>query len=82
MKTTKAKISVTIDPRLLHQLDQAAEAGKTSKSALMEKAIRILMEKLLEEDAQKIASMQVDDPAIEEAWLNINDSIPEWEWKE
>lgn len=82
MKTVKSKVSFTIDPSLLHMLDQAAEAEKTSKSALLEKAVKILMEKMLEEEAGKIASMQVDDPAIEEAWLNNISPIPEWEWKE
>ncbi len=81
MKITKAKVSFTIDPRLLHQLDQAAEAGKTSKSALMEKALKILMEKLLEEDAKKIAKMKFDDLPTEKEWASIEPN-DEWVWNE
>ena len=45
-----AKLSITLSAPLAHMLEDAAKSRNTSKSALIEKAVNLLMEKMLEEE--------------------------------
>ena len=82
MKAAQTKITLTMDPYLAQWLDLAAKTYGTPKSVLLKKAVEVLKEKMLEEEGKKIASMQIDDPAIEKAWLDMNDLDPKLDWRD
>lgn len=83
MSATKTKLSFTVSNNLAHLLETVARDSKVPKSQLIEEALNLWHIQRLEEDAKKIASMQIDDPAIEQAWLDMDlNLLNEWEWKE
>lgn len=83
MPAAKTKMSITVSNYLAHLIETTAKATSTSKSELIEKALKLWHEKCLEEDAKKMAAMELDDPTIEKAWIEADlDLSNEWEWKE
>jgi predicted transcriptional regulator len=71
MATTKARISVTINPELAALLDEIAEADKVSRSEIVERSLQEMMDRRMKREAKIIASMTFDDLPSEEEWLII-----------
>ena len=71
MGATKKRISVTIIPTLAEFLEEFAKQTNTTKSAVVESALKYLSEKRLANDAKKLANMKFDDLPTEDEWLQI-----------
>lgn len=71
----KTRISITIDPSLNHMLDNISKISDQSKSSLVEKAIKDLLYKKMEEDAKALGKMVADDLPTEDEWLVLMPKI-------
>lgn len=68
---TKLRISVTIIPSVNTMLEVLSRRTGLSKSALVEKALKDLLDKQLEADAKVLATLEADDLPTEDEWLLI-----------
>jgi len=71
MAVTKTKISVTISKVLADLLEEMAEKMQVPKSALVEDALKPLIERRLEADAKALASLSANDLPSEEEWMSV-----------
>jgi metal-responsive CopG/Arc/MetJ family transcriptional regulator len=71
MKATKARISVTIMPDLARLLEEIAELENVSKSEIVERSLKEMMDDRMAKDARALAAMTFDDLPSEDEWLQI-----------
>ncbi|MDP4007662.1 MAG: ribbon-helix-helix protein, CopG family [Candidatus Peregrinibacteria bacterium] len=71
----KFKISVTILPSINAMLDQLAENMNTSKSSIVEAALRNYIDQRLEQEAKELSKITCDDLPSEDEWLLLGDEI-------
>ena len=76
---TKLRISVTIIPSVNDMLEMLSERTGLSKSALVEKALKDLLNKQLEDDAKILAKLDAEDLPTEDEWLMIQPPLPEYD---
>ena len=76
---TKLRISVTIIPSVNDMLDILSKRTGLSKSALVEKALKDLLNRQLETDAKILAKLQADDLPTENEWLMIQSSLKDYD---
>jgi metal-responsive CopG/Arc/MetJ family transcriptional regulator len=69
MGATKTRISVTIIPYLAKMLDEIAEQEGCSKSEIVERSLKEMMDERMTSDAKALAKMTFDDLPSEEDWL-------------
>lgn len=68
---SKTRISITINPVTNEMLDNLTQTSGVSKSSLIEKAIKDLLNAQLERDAKSLSKMKFDDLPNEDEWLAI-----------
>lgn len=68
---SKSKICITIMKQLEDQLSRLANDEKTTKSALIEKAVSFWLANKLKSDAKKMASLRFEDLPDEDEWSQI-----------
>ena len=78
----KFRICVTIMPSINAALERLAYDKNTSKSAVVEEALKNFIGTQLENDARKLAEMQFDDVPTEEEWLALELDDNLWTWDE
>ena len=78
MAVTKTKISVSISNMLAMFLEEQAKLENTSKSALVEKSLKQMIDDRMEKEAKIIAKTKFDDLPTEDEWLEIQSELPEW----
>lgn len=71
MAATKTRISVTISPELAQLLEETAEVDKVSKSEIVERSLKEMMNDRMARDAKELAAMTFDDLPGEDEWLII-----------
>lgn len=71
MGLTKTRISVTIIPQLAKMLEEIAETDNVSKSEVVERSLREMVNDRMARDAKALAAMTFDDLPSEEDWLII-----------
>lgn len=71
MAVSKTRISVTIIHQLAQMLEEIAEADNVSKSEVVERSLKEMVEDRMKREAKIIASMTFDDLPSEEDWLII-----------
>ena len=71
MKATKTRISVTIPPELAQILEEVAETDKISKSKIVERSLKEMMDDRMAREARELAAMTFDDLPSEDEWLII-----------
>ena len=70
-KSNKTRISVTILPMVDIMLEKMSERTGSSKSALVEAALRDFLEKQLEKDTKALSKLNFPDLPSEDEWLQI-----------
>ncbi len=71
----KVRISITIMPSINNLLEEISGKTKTSKSELVEKAVKQYFRAQLETDLKKLAKIKFDDLPSEDEWLNLCPAI-------
>ena len=71
MSVSKTRISVTIIHQLARMLEEIAETDNVSKSEIVERSLKEMMEDRMAKDAKALAAMTFDDLPSEEDWLII-----------
>lgn len=71
MSVTKTRISVTIIHQLAQMLEEIAETDNVSKSEVVERSLKKMMNDRMASDAKALAAMTFDDLPSEEDWLII-----------
>jgi len=77
---TKLRISVTIIPSVNTMLELLSKRTGLSKSALVEKALKDLLDKQLEADAKALSKMKFDDLPTEDEWLLIQSPLEPYDF--
>lgn len=77
---TKTRISVTIIPSVNNMIDVLSKRLKLSKSAIVEKALKDLLDKQLSEDAKVLATLTADDLPTEDEWLLIQSPMEPYDF--
>lgn len=75
MPLTKVKMSITISQPLVQILKEHAELTQTSKSALVEMAIKKFIKKKLTEESKALAKMSFNDLPNEDEWALLQSEV-------
>lgn len=70
-KSNKRKISISILPTLDDMVQKISESSGSSKSAIIEIALKRFIEVQLEKDAKSLAKIKIDDLPNEDEWIQI-----------
>jgi hypothetical protein len=77
--TNKVRISVTILPSLNLILEKESENTGTSKSELVENALKKYLKNKLEHDAKILGSLHFDDLPSEHEWFMMGPQLEPYE---
>ena len=75
MSISKTRISVTIIHQLANMLEEIAKKEQTTKSALVERSIKKMVEERMSKEAKIIASTTFEDLPSEDEWLQIQSNF-------
>jgi len=76
-----ARVTVSIDPKLLKVVDRYAKGTRLSRSAVFEEALLLWYEKLQEEADRQFYSKEADDPAVRN-WSKVTSKTVSYLWNE
>jgi hypothetical protein len=78
---TCARVTVSVDPKLLKTIDKYAQSKQISRSSIFEKALILWYENLQEEADREFYSNESEDPAVAN-WNKVTSKAFRYLWND
>ena len=71
----KERVSALLPAKLMHEVARTATEQSTTKSAIIEEALRLWIQHRLDQDTKALAELTFDDLPTEEEWDVIQSEV-------
>ncbi len=79
--TDKVRISALLPQLLMRSVESEAKHKSTTKSAILEEALELWLEKKLESEAKMLSKIKVPDLPTEDEWNQIqSETLKDFPW--